>query len=68
MSNAESLARQPLDTLSENRFQRLVKTAGVKRIKFHGCRHTVATLSLQAGTPPHGKTPHGSVRSCTANS
>ena len=44
---------QPLETLSENRFQTLVKPAGVKRIKFHGVRHTVATLSLQAGTPPH---------------
>jgi integrase len=25
--------------------------AGVKKIKFHGCRHTVATLLLQAGVP-----------------
>src|SRR5262249_22271105 len=44
---------QPLETLSGDRFQRLVKQAEVKRIKFHGCRHTVATLSLQAGIPPH---------------
>ncbi len=44
---------QPLDTLSEARFQSLVRNAHVKRIKFHGVRHTVATLSLEAGTPPH---------------
>ena len=44
---------QPLTTLSGRRFQALANEAGVKRIKFHGCRHTVATLSLAAGTPPH---------------
>jgi integrase len=44
---------QPLNTLSESRFQTLVKAADVRRIKFHGVRHTVATLSLQEGTPPH---------------
>ena len=27
--------------------------AGVRRIKFHGLRHTTATLLLQAGVPPH---------------
>jgi Phage integrase family. len=43
----------PLTTLSESRFQTLVKDAGVKQIKFHGTRHTVATLSLAAGVPPH---------------
>ena len=40
-------------TLSRRRFQNVVKAANVKRIKFHGVRHTVATLSLKAGTPPH---------------
>jgi integrase len=49
----EAALGQPLKTLSELRFQALVKAADVRRIKFHGCRHTVATLSLQAGTPPH---------------
>jgi integrase len=44
---------QPLRTLGEARFQRLVKQAGVKRIKFHGCRHSCASLLLQAGVPPH---------------
>jgi Phage integrase family len=31
----------------------LCTPAGVKRIKFHGLRHTCATLLLQAGTPVH---------------
>jgi integrase len=44
---------QPLKTLSQARFQALVAAAGVRRIKFHGVRHTCATLSLQAGVPPH---------------
>ena len=32
---------------------RLIKAANVKRIKFHGMRHTVATLMLSAGVQPH---------------
>ena len=44
---------QPIATLSEARFQQLVAAAGCRRIKFHGTRHTVATLLLAAGTPPH---------------
>lgn len=44
---------EPLATLSESRFQTLVKDAGVRRIKFHGCRHTIATLSLVGGVLPH---------------
>jgi integrase len=34
-------------------FARLIKAAGVRRIKFHGLRHTVATLMLSAGVPAH---------------
>ena len=34
-------------------FAKLTEAAGVRRIKFHGLRHTSATLSLQAGTPEH---------------
>ena len=30
-----------------------MKTAGVKRIKFHGLRHTCASLLLAAGAPVH---------------
>ena len=44
---------QPLKTLSQARFQRLVESAGVRKIKFHGVRHTVATLLLQASVPVH---------------
>jgi len=34
------------------RFDRLVKAAGLPRIRFHDLRHTHATLSLQAGIHP----------------
>jgi integrase len=32
-------------------FQNIVAAADVKRICFHGCRHTSATLLLMAGVP-----------------
>ena len=32
---------------------KVVKAAGVRRIKFHGLRHTSATLMLSAVVPPH---------------
>ena len=44
---------QPLCTLAEARFKKLVKLAGVKVIKFHGLRHTSITLMLGAGVPVH---------------
>ena len=44
---------QPLNTLSERRFQALVTAAGVPRITAHGLRHTSATLLLGAGVPAH---------------
>ena len=34
-------------------FAKLLTASGVRRIKFHGMRHTCATLLLQAGVPPH---------------
>jgi len=49
----QSKLGQPIQTLSEAAFQRLATQAGVKRIKFHGLRHTAATLLLQTGVPPH---------------
>ena len=44
---------QPLRPLGAYVFHKLVVTAGVRRIKFHGLRHTTATLLLQAGIPAH---------------
>jgi integrase len=35
--------------IGDREFARLIKAAGVRRIKFHGLRHTVATLMLSAG-------------------
>ena len=40
-----------VNTLGEREFGRLIKAAGVRRIKFHGLRHTVATLMLSTGVP-----------------
>jgi integrase len=37
--------------LTERQFNKLVKAAKVKPVTFHGMRHTVATLMLQAGEP-----------------
>lgn len=42
-----------VNNIGQREFERLVKAAGVKRIKFHGLRHTVATLMLSAGVPAH---------------
>jgi integrase len=44
--------RQPLqmNNIGQNEYQRIIKAAGVRPIKFHGLRHTCATL-LQAGVP-----------------
>jgi integrase len=44
---------QPICTLAEKRFKRLIAQAGVKDIKFHGLRHTSITLMLAAGVPVH---------------
>ena len=42
-----------VNNLGQREFARLLKASGVRRIKFHGMRHTCATLLLQAGVPPH---------------
>ena len=36
----------------DREMRRISKVAGVRRIKFHGLRHTMATLMLSAGVPP----------------
>lgn len=41
----------PCPSLTTRHFQQVIKAAGVKAIKVHGTRHTVATLLLQAGVP-----------------
>ena len=40
------------ETFSRDRFQRYVKAAELPRIKFHGLRHSHATLALAAGIHP----------------
>jgi integrase len=42
---------QPCPALVGRHFRQVVKAAGVRAIKVHGTRHTVATLLLQAGVP-----------------
>ena len=42
---------EPCYALVGRHFVRVTTIAGVKKIKFHGTRHTSATLSLQAGVP-----------------
>jgi integrase len=46
---------QPLqaNNLGQREYANILKAAGVRRIKFHGLRHTCATLLLQARTPVH---------------
>lgn len=39
--------------IGQGDFKRVVAEAGVKPIKFHGLRHTCATLMLHAGVPVH---------------
>lgn len=41
-----------MNNLGQREYAKIIKAAGVRRIKFHGMRHTCATLLLQAGVPP----------------
>ncbi|MGO9343404.1 MAG: tyrosine-type recombinase/integrase [Acidimicrobiales bacterium] len=34
-----------------DRFERLVASAGLRRIRLHDCRHTAASLMLASGVP-----------------
>jgi len=40
-----------VNNIGDREFRRLTQAAGVRRIKFHGMRHTCGTLLLQAGVP-----------------
>jgi integrase len=42
-----------LNNLGQREYEQLIREAKVKRIKFHGLRHTSATMALQAGEPVH---------------
>lgn len=55
MTRRNDVLGDPLqaNNIGEREFNPLVKRAGVKRITFHGMRHTAATLALEAGYPPH---------------
>jgi integrase len=42
-----------LNNLGQREYAKLISAAGVRKIKFHGLRHTSATLLLQAGQPAY---------------
>ena len=42
-----------MNNLGQWEFRRLLQKAGVRPIKFHGLRHTCATLMPPAGVPAH---------------
>jgi integrase len=53
--DALSSSGDPLqaNNLGQPEYARLIKSAKVRAIKFHGLRHTCATLLLSAGVPAH---------------
>ena len=40
-----------MNNLGQREFAKLIEKAKVRPIKFHGMRHTAATLALSAGVP-----------------
>jgi integrase len=42
-----------MNNLGQREYARLFRTAGARPIKFHGLRHSSATLLLSAGIPPN---------------
>lgn len=54
MSRKTDSLGDPLQSnnLGQREFAKLLEASGMRRIKFHGLRHTAATLMLQEGVPP----------------
>jgi len=42
-----------MNNIGQREYAKIIEAAGVKRIKFHGMRHTCATLLLKARIPVH---------------
>lgn len=42
-----------VNNIAQREYDKLITAAGIRRIKFHGMRHSTATLMLAAGVPPH---------------
>ena len=40
-----------MNNIGQREFKAIIEAAGVRTIKFHGMRHTCATLALKAGVP-----------------
>ncbi len=55
MTRRHDVLGHPLQSnvIGQREFKRLIAEAGVKTIKFHGLRHTCATLLLQERVPAH---------------
>ena len=51
---SDGMSGDPIDVTHLDRdFRQLAQAAGIRPIKFHGLRHTAATLMLQADVKPH---------------
>ncbi len=48
---ADELGRPLHPDIVSGRFYKLVREAGLRRIRLHDCRHTAATLMLASGVP-----------------
>jgi integrase len=40
-----------MNNIGQREFAKIIEVAGIRKIKFHGMRHTCATLLLKAGVP-----------------